>query len=259
MINLTDSDKELIKNLEYPKLVNLSIGQFYIKRINPERGLKELLGKEVATQMGLITPNCQIIIIDGWEYLLSEDLNDYGKFVNAEDMEIGEGIEDYCSLSEAKVILDKYCIGNEVNNLIKIYIFDIIFKHFDRNTRNWGLIIISPDNIPKLVVLDNEYLLVENERPEKLKLYFKSTLPSSLEEDFTCFLREGNPEDIQIFEYYFNLYTPKFIENLIEQIIKRNNLDVENKEEIISDYKLHYLRLKQLFVREYKEKSGRNF
>ena len=206
MINLTEKDKEIIRQIRYQKKADLSVGSYYIKSVSPERGLKELIGLEVATQMGLICPRGNVVQIDNWEYLLSDDLDSYGRFINAEDMEIGDLIEEYCSIEEARNTLEsKYNIGSEVNNLIKIYILDIIFKHFDRNKRNWGLILL-PDGSRKLVILDNEYLLVDNDKKEKLKLYFSPSIPASLEEDFTKFLLEAKPEDIVLFEYYFNLY-----------------------------------------------------
>ena len=248
MINLTEKDKEIIKHLGYPKAVNLSIGSCYIKSVSPERGLKELIGLEVATQMGLICPRGNVVEIDGWGYLLSEDLDSYGRFINAEDMEIGNLIEEYCSIEEAKSTLEsKYNIGSEVNNLIKIYFLDIIFKHFDRNKRNWGLIFL-PDGSRKLVILDNEYLLVDNDKKEKLKLYFSPSIPASLEEDFTKFLLEAKPEDIVLFEYYFNLYKPEFIISLINILIIRQGIKFENgeKEEIIESYQSHYSKLQDL-------------
>ena len=248
MVSLTEKDKEIIKHLEYPKAVNLSIGSCYIKSVSPERGLKELMGLEVASQMGLICPRGNVVEIDGWGYLLSEDLDSYGRFINAEDMEIGDLIEEYCSIEEARSTLEsKYNIGSEVNNLIKIYFLDIIFKHFDRNKRNWGLIFL-PNGSRKLVILDNEYLLVDNDKKEKLKLYFSPSIPVSLEEGFTRFLLEAKSEDIVLFEYYFNLYTPNFIVSLINILIKRHGIKFENreKEEIIESYQSHYLKLQEL-------------
>lgn len=257
MINLTENDKDIIRHLGYPKAVKLSSGSFYIKLVGPERGLKEMLGVEIATQMGLITPISSIAMIDGFEYLISEDLNRYGEFINAEDMEIGDLIEEYCSIEEAKDILEnKYYIGDEINNLIKIYIFDIIFKHFDRNKRNWGLITL-PDGSKRLVILDNEYLLVDNDKKEKIKLYFSKTMPLSLEEDFLYFLHNCKPEEFMLFIYYFNLYTPEFITSLINNLIKRNNLifNEGEKEEIIESYVHHYLKLQETIIKETNKES----
>lgn len=248
MINLTEKDKEIIRQIRYQKKADLSVGSYYIKSVSPERGLKELIGLEVTTQMGLICPRGNVVEIDGWGYLLSEDLDSYGRFINAEDMEIGDLIEEYCSIEEARNTLEsKYNIGSEVNNLIKIYILDIIFKHFDRNKRNWGLILL-PDGSRKLVILDNEYLLVDNDIKEKLKLYFSPSIPASLEEDFTKFLLEAKPEDIVLFEYYFNLYKPEFIISLINILIIRQGIKFENgeKEEIIESYQSHYSKLQDL-------------
>ncbi len=258
MINLSENDREIIKHMGYPKKLDLSVGSFYVKLVGPERGLKELLGAEIATQMGLITPICEVVVVDGMEYLLSEDLNKYGHFINAEEMDIGDLVEEYCSLNEAKDVLEKeYGMTCEISNLLRIYIFDIIFMHFDRNKRNWGVILL-PDNHPKLVILDNEYLLVENDKPEKIKLYFAPIFPTSLYEDFACFLKLGHPDDIATFEYYFNLYTPAFIENLINRLIKKVNLNVEDKVEIIEFYTKHYCKLQDILIKEYKEKHSRS-
>lgn len=44
MINLTEKDKEIIRQIRYQKKADLSVGSYYIKSVSPERGLKELIG-----------------------------------------------------------------------------------------------------------------------------------------------------------------------------------------------------------------------
>lgn len=53
MIYLTENDREVIRHSDCHQKVSISLGNFFIKLVGPERGLKELLGSSIAMQMGL--------------------------------------------------------------------------------------------------------------------------------------------------------------------------------------------------------------
>lgn len=257
MIYLTENDKEVIRHSDCHQKVSLSLGSFYIKLVGPERGLKELLGSSIAMQMGLVTPNNEVIMIDNEYFLLGEDLNKYGKFINAEEMDIDDSVLDHCAFSTAaQALATKYSIGDEISNLIKVYFYDILFHHFDRNKRNWGLLFL-PDGTKKITILDNEYLLVEPNHNEKLKLYMSEDIPTSLEEDFKYYLKAAPQSEIDLFLYYFNIFTPLYIRNTINYLVKSHEITIleSDIEDMISAYQNNYITITRI-IKSCTEKRG---
>lgn len=135
---LTLEDKEIIKHLGYPKLVSLSSGSYLIKGVLCLEGFKELLGYELAKLFNLFCPKYELIKLENNYYSLSEDINKYGKFVTANSIVTYEDVTT--SLYEIWNSLEsKYSNTPELmGDLIKIYIFDMLFLNYDRSVDNWG-------------------------------------------------------------------------------------------------------------------------
>lgn len=242
MINLTEQDKEMLRHSGFPKCQHFSFGPYYAKLVNEERAIKELIGYEVAQKMGVLCPQGKIVLLDGSYYFLSEDLNQYGKFMTAEDLEIGDLIDEDCSLYEIWNFLEtKYGTAKEeMLDLIKIYIFDVLFFHFDRKKSNWGILFLK-DGKRKVVMLDNEFLLIENKR-DVMQTYVGFEKPQTVYDDFKKFLEESSEEFISLFDYYYNLFTPDYLEKLVSKIINDNHLivDINSNDSLLSFYSQLY-------------------
>lgn len=295
MINLTENDKEIIRHLGDPKIVNLSSGSYLIKEDYDKTGANELIGKKLADIMGLVCPRYFLVDVDNKKYILSEDLNQYGKFMPAfdfcekyedefESYPLNKLYQDETWYDEdAKKILhgnSLYDIWSFLENnypseiskelmsqVLKIYIFDILFLNYDRDARNWG-ILTQKDQV-NIAILDNELIFTkkseeneENDDKQTESSYYAETVSLNVNfkkehapvyEDFQYFLKESSSEFISLFKYYFDLITPEFLKCLIEQIERRDNIQIEKKEELVEIYATHRKALMQVYEEEIKK------
>lgn len=269
MINLTENDKEIIRHLGYPKIVNLSSGSYLIKADYDKTGVNELIGKKLADIMGLVCPRYFLVEVDNDKYLLSEDLNQYGEFISA--LEICENFKSHKKedkSNEDMNISDNsiYSIWNYLeanfppekskelmNEIIRMYIFDILFLNSDRDLKNWGILTQTNGNV-NIVIFDNELIFYENTSFPGISLTASLTeLYPSVYDDFRIFLKESSSEFTSLFKYYFDLITPEFFKGLIEQIERRDNIQIETKEELVEKYKKHRTVLMQIYEEEIKK------
>ena len=116
-MKLTKEDIDIIRHLGYPKKVNLSIGSYYIKRINEKELARELIGFKLAPLFNLVCPQFQVAEVLDTYYLLSQDLNDIGEFKTAKNI----GITDFINGSLYQIIL--------YLNLNNLYTLSFIFYH----------------------------------------------------------------------------------------------------------------------------------
>lgn len=291
MLNLTEQDKEIIRHLGYPKLVNLSQGKFLVKADYQNTSVNELIGKKLADIMGIVCPRYFLVDVDKEKYILSEDLNQYGKFTPA--IELGEKYDDdfesyplrklYQNESWYDEEAEKLLHGNSLydiwsyfeknypsdiskslmDEILKIYIFDILFLNYDRDSRNWG--ILTQKDQANVVILDNELIFTKKSEEDKdddkqnesscyaetvsLNVNFKEE-HAPIYEDFRRFLKESSAEYIVTFKYYFDLITPEFLRKIIEQTENSNNLVIADKEEKINVYQKHYNALLAIYNEE---------
>lgn len=282
---LNETDKEIIRHLGYPKIVNLSSGSYLIKKDFQNKGVNELIGKKLADIMGLVCPRYFIVEVDKERYVLSEDLNQYGEFTSA--LYLTEKYEDdYESYPLRKLYqnetwydsdADKILHGNSLydlwsyfeknyssnisrnlmNEMLKVYIFDILFFNYDRDFKNWG-ILVQKDQI-NITILDNEMIFSKKDENEgylvgtvALNVNF-TEIHSDIYNDFSHFLKESSLEFIKLFKYYFDLITPEFLKGIINQIERRDNIQIETKEEILENYKNHRMALIEIYDKEIKK------
>ena len=280
-MNLTLDDIEQIETIKGPTKLDLSIGSFYAKRIEDTYSLNlaigEVLGYYIAKEIGLMCPKCQIVMPynDDEEVLvISEDLNKYGKFINAFSLgllrEHNASLYGIWSFLEKKYLKDPVYgtkIPEVFNDIIKMYIFDILFCNWDRRSNNWGLI-FTKDNM-QLAIFDHEFLL-ENDIPHVISSQVdgvdwlnKSKFAMNaerrrkkLEMDLTTFFKESSKEFLLLFEDIFNLITPEYFRNILNQmereeviITKEGNvpLIIDDKEDYVKIYSDNYYLIKDIY------------
>lgn len=304
MINLTEKDKEIIRRLGYPKIVNLSSGSYLIKADYANKGVNELIGKKLADIMGLICPRYFLVEVENERYLLSEDLNQYGSFITG--LELSENNEDgFISYSMNSFYRDETWYdkdaehilhGNSlydiwvyfeknypfkiqkqlIDEILKVYMFDILFLNYDRDSRNWG-ILRQKDQV-NVVILDNE-MIFSKKRKESINYLYKSENKDSFDinnedsilaetvaltsdfsethpsvyEDFRNFFKESSSEFTDLIKYYIDLITPEFLRQIIKQIERNESIIIETKEEIIETYKTHRVSLIEIYDEEIKK------
>lgn len=270
-----------IAQVNWPKKLDLSIGSFYVKNIEDAYPLNlaigEVLGYYIAKDIGLMCPKYKIVMPDNKDeevFVISEDLNNYGKFISAFDL--GLLREQNASLSSIEKFLEKNFLNNPVygskipevfNNIIKMYIFDILLCNWDRRSNNWGLI-FTKDNM-QLAIFDNENLLdrdfnhtisSQDNGVEWLKNIKRAMTDDERKErlisDLTNFFESFNNEYILLFENIFNLITPEYFKKLLDQIereeviITKNGkvpLEIFDKEDYVKIYSDRYYLVKDIY------------
>ena len=147
--------KELLKdpkNLPLKYLEGNNI--MYIREDLEDEGLNELLGFQLAKIFAL---NCQfheLTTIDKQNYIVSNSIENCGEFLIYYDF----SLNDSNNLDDIKNNLKaNFNNSNELEeDLIKLYIFDLLFCNCGRHPINWGVLKTKYKN--KLYVLENLYL-----------------------------------------------------------------------------------------------------
>lgn len=259
-MELTDNDKEIIRHLGYPKIVRLSSGSYLIKADYDNTGVNELIGKKIADVMDLVCPKYFLVEVDNVRYLLSEDLNQYGKFINA--LKICHGLSKDIDISansiySVRAYIEKYFPVDKskkmMQEIIRMYIFDILFLNSDRDLQNWGILFQENGN-QNIVIFDNELIFYENTFFPGISLTASiSTKYPQVYDDFRIFLKESSSEFISLFKDYFDLITPEFLKDLINQVERENNISLATKEELITKYNNHRVNLEQIYNEKIKK------
>lgn len=239
MITLTEKDIELIEHAGFRKSVKLSSGSYYVKGSKNATILKnELIGSKLAQVFHLNCPKYHFLEINGYYYILSEDLNQDGIFKSIDELNIAK---NDCSISQVwESIEAKYQLTEKILfDLVKIYIFDSLFLNHDRDPMNYGLL-FQLDGTKEVVILDQESIL---EPLLTLKLYYET---SFLDADIEAFLMKANSEFIQLFLHYYHLITPEYLENLFHEVEIENHIILEDKARYLQIYQMNYQKIDRI-------------
>lgn len=251
MIVLTEKDKEILcECVGYiSQELNLGCGTFFCKKALFEAdAFSELLGKRLADIFNIKNPYIKIQLINKDYYILSESLKNLG-FKSAFHLGLGSNNRKFnaCSLVDIGCFIDTFPNSLELMfNIIKVYIYDILFSNDDRSLENWGFC-ISRNKI-EITIMDNEnilnpyYNIVFGNLHASLK-YKELTIY----EDFELFLQEFGSIYLNLVAYYFEFITPSYFNQLVDSIDEENIFNREIKERYKSAYFEHYQSLKSIY------------
>ncbi len=270
-MKLTNKDFKKIKRINDVREVCLSCGDYFVKDTwNIKPAINEVIGRRLASIFNLKCPDYKVVILDydgnlnfnsqqSKYYSLSKDLfNANGEFKTAR--EIGILFEENFSLYQIWFKLERlYGMGKVADlmqDIVKVYIYDILFGSTDRHASNWGIYFTNTTR--KVTIIDNEWLFDNyesmissyftfddyNHKMEEFNKYidFKK-------EEFTNFLKDSSSEFVNLFKVYYNLFTPEYLEELLLSIEKEEKFITEfgevpfvipHKEEIMENYKMNY-------------------
>lgn len=292
-MKITDKDSKILQHRFLRKKVNISCkkvnissGKYYVKEApqvtyDPLNwAANELIGYRIAMDIGLICPKYYIVsLVDPktskeCHYILSEDLNNYGKFKTAENLEIEN--EDGNSLYTIWDFLDnnyKY-EPSLFDEILRMYIIDIFFSITGRFPRNWGFVFNGKEM--HVAILDNEEMnmcdyelqvlsslesdewgkrLSTVDKYQKMKLDEKSYqemldfIKESKIVNLETFLKESSNEFVRMFEEYYEFFTPLYYQKVLEEVERDNviytvngtrPLQIPNKELLVAEYKENY-------------------
>ena len=153
------------------------------------------------------------------------------------------------------------------NDIIKMYLFDILFCNWDRRSNNWGLIFTDDDM--QLAIFDNEFLL-ENDISHTISSQVdgvdwlnKTKIAMNTDRrrirltmDLTTFFKESSKEFLQVFEDIFNLITPEYFREILDQVEREEvivtkdgdvPLVIDEKEDYVKIYSDNYYLIKDIY------------
>lgn len=248
-MKLTDTDKDILLRMGYPKKVKLSTGEFYVKMVNNEVAVKELIGYYFAKAIGLETAEVEIVAIDNGElYCLSKDLANEGTFYPISSLEeINTSFYDVWDLFQKKF----KNVESLMSDFVKVYIMDVFLLNTDRNFENFGVRVTSDEE--KLCILDHDLIL------EKICYWHLTPKVETgevigddkiyREEQLENFLKVSSQEFVDVFLEVYRLFTPTFFYEILKMIKINNKLAIEKEEELKQIYLNNYNHISEILCR----------
>lgn len=144
--------KRLVGLVSYLGVTELKIkGNNYF--IKPDDNLKEVIGYYLAKSLGLNCIEYFSIKVGNKRYSISRDINELCPFVIAETL-----VKECFELPIILEIFDEIGLANNdlIKDILKMYIYDLLFLNEDRHSGNWGL--VKEKEIYKLILYDNQNL-----------------------------------------------------------------------------------------------------
>lgn len=258
MKNFSDEQKNAIKK-HYHDWVELEGKRYYVKRHMYRILLSELVAERLASLVNILVAHYEAVQIDDKTYYLSEDLERQGSCVSSANLKvINATLIEYKAKIERRYPMHSKRLFDE---LILVYLFDIIMANEDRNFENWGIHEI--DQGPHIYILDNESILTKNPRFKISSFemsrrtfdngrYNKPNFNNApVEEELTNFLKVY-PSYKSIFQSMLEALSPNTFEYVLQSIETEYSRHIPNKETWIDLYKDHYDKLVRIFEKEIK-------
>ncbi len=268
-MKLIDNDIDKIKKCGFPRNISLSFGDFYIKGKNLQveypllYGINEIISSYVLRKMGLLVPHIYLVKIDNYYYILSEDLDNYGTYLSAKSL--GITTEIFPSLYEIWYLLEEKFgdVSDLIIDIVKMYLFDILFSNPDRHDENWG--VVFRDNEMRVALIDHEFILsdelhaISSYNKEKAQDHYNNWVGMGLydgdqakkfvKNDLQNFFKDSSREFQELFTDFLEECSLDFFESIIEEIEMKEKvltekgeipLKIYNKKVLIQAYEERY-------------------
>ena len=188
--------------------INISGINYFVK---PDDELKEVIGYYLARLFHLNCAKYRSVKINNKNNSISADLNYHSLFMLAhtfsfDDMELNEIIEALRSLSFFNENLEK--------DMIRMYLYDILFMNDDRHDRNWGILMQEE---ARVALIDNGAIFRVTGKPYIRfddSMYFNKSVSSAIYEDFLLFYESLDNENRLMVDHYIKSVTPNSIKNV---------------------------------------------
>jgi len=263
MLKLTDEEKLYIEKNNH-QWVTINGTKYFVKKHMFRMLYSEIAAEKIAQLLGVNCAHYEATLIRGQLFYLSKDLNSEGLFVNGEELPT-----NFNTLYECWNILEKN-YGNDinvaVNDLVKIYIFDILLMNDDRHSRNWALInntsgihIYAFDNES---ILSNDFTILRSRysRSESLRTpYDWSTYNDHVIKEnmleLEYFLKTSTNEYYLLVEDMVNKLTPEVFAEILDNIEQEYQDKILNKSKWLKIYADNYNAIRTLL--EARGKDGK--
>lgn len=219
--------------------------KYYFKKAIPPFIKTELIANKLAALLNIKCLEYISILIADLSYYFSKDLNAEGTFYTLSEL----GVLDSSLSAHLQGLNDIFPNNPElIDDIIKIYLFDILFMNSDRNPGNIGLLVSRKG--PKIIMLDNEFIFDEYAIGLSVKhracdisensIYgYNCGIPEFLQTNLTdleIFLETAKEEYCRLFWWMYETATPEVVGNIIRGVDK-DNLNQFLKQ-YIENYKL---------------------
>lgn len=227
-------DKQKIIRTNDVEELELSKGSYFVKKVSLIQGVNEIIGERLAKIIGLKCAHYELFTIGDNYYSLSKNLNNEGRFKLASVYNIKTN-----SLYDIWHTLENYVnnFPEVMNDIVKMYIFDLLFMLCDRRTDNWGL--LTKDNITSLVIFDNEYLFRAN-NPHMITSKYEWNNNLSRENEIKSFLAQSSNEYVELFKKIYEIVPPEKLKEIISKVEEEYNIVLEEKIKILECYINNY-------------------
>jgi len=237
---------EIVENcsLGIVKSYNIEGCNYYVKS---DDDLKEVIGFYLATYLELNSIEYVGIKIKGHFYSFSRDINELYDFKEANRY--------YIPLAACELLKIIDCISKVSNNpnltidILKMYVFDILFLNDDRHACNWGLIneneLVLFDNFNIFSIYNPPYI---NYNHELFISNNKIRLCNSIYSDFEEFLNNCDEEILEIIYKMVNKASLENIKAIFELIEKKYQIKINDR--FIRIYEPHYKKILEIINRK---------
>lgn len=256
MLNLTEKQIKDIADSESGRIVIDGITYIYKAHVT---GIEysEIIAEKICNMLGINCAHYETLIINNEIYYFSKHLNTIGKFIPGDELGISQN-----NLYDIWATLEEY-FGNAslaMEDLVKIYLFDILFINSDRDNRNFGLVRINDET--RLYAYDNEFIFDDNdnvslsakhENYDELKEYHEWNVNSYEEHilkenmlELEYFLSESEDKYSAILENMLSMITPEVFLNILQEVELEVSGVINDKEMWYKLYSKNYNMIKEL-------------
>lgn len=254
-MTLTEEQK---KDLEYfnHKFMIINGTRYYVKECEDGFNLKEIIGKRLADLLGLRCASYDVVTINGKMFYLSKDLSELG---NARNLTLIGDINN--SLYTIWFGLEKNFENSKelMEELIKIYFFDLLFLNSDRKKHN--IVIVSSISNTHLYMIDNSLIFSkmrseifssmtrydELKNVKKIDWLNKDKIHLELNiHNLDYFFNTSSQEFYNTFLEMYKKATPDTVRKVIEEIESEYNYQIPDKEEMLKLYNENYEEIRKL-------------
>lgn len=230
----------------------ISGNNYFVKK---DENLKEYLGYKLAKLCGLKCIEYNVININDTFYIISRDINETMTFTSAHPL-IGAYHELSLIINDLKKL--PYTTSNTIQDLLKMYLFDLLFLNGDRHNRNWGLININGEY--RVLIFDNENIFsllflpyicfnLDNfSNPNK-------NYTSRICDDLSAFLKKCPKEYLEELYKIIDKSEPSNVSAIINSIETINNTKLNPR--FLPTYTTHYNKIKDVVLEHITERRAR--
>ena len=215
--------------------------RYYTKKVNKYNEGVELVVEKLANLVGINCAHYGIIEKDGEKYYLSEEIKG---FVNSEIFSAYKhSIEDILDYINKTYPDQAVKITDEI---IRIFLFDILLLNGDRNSHNWGF--ANVDGNIEVWILDNELAFYGY---EKAKLTFSENGYIIMLGINNKVISQNITELLYLIDTSSEIYTdmlinmldiltPSAVSDIFKEVETSYYINISNKEKLLNNYITNY-------------------